>query len=62
MRGFWVLRRSEIARHSGLQAEVFKKGVPGARVVILPNASHFIYQSNEVDVLREMRAFLTSVE
>ena len=46
----------------GAQAEVFKKGVPGARVVILPNASHFIYQSNEVDVLREMRAFLTSVE
>ncbi len=39
------------------QVNAFEAGVPSARVVRLPNASHHIYKSNEEDVLREMRAF-----
>jgi hypothetical protein len=39
-------------------AAAFEKGVPTARVVILPNANHFVFLSNEADVLREMNAFL----
>jgi non-heme chloroperoxidase len=33
-------------------------GVPSARVVRLPNANHFVFLSNEADVLREMNAFI----
>lgn len=39
-------------------AESFAKGVPQARVVRLANASHFVFLSNEADVLREIFAFL----
>jgi pimeloyl-ACP methyl ester carboxylesterase len=31
--------------------------VPNARVVRLPGATHFVFRSNEADVLREIRAF-----
>ena len=41
-----------------LQAKAFQMGVPSARVVFLPHAHHYIFISNEADVLREMRAFL----
>jgi len=40
------------------QADAFEKGVPSARVVRLPHASHIVYRSNEADVLREMNAFI----
>lgn len=40
------------------QARAFQAGVPSARVVILPHANHYVFMSNEADVLREMRAFL----
>jgi non-heme chloroperoxidase len=40
------------------QADAFEKGLPNARVVRLPHASHFVVRSNEADVLREMNAFI----
>jgi len=40
------------------QAAAFESGVPTARVVRLPGAQHYVYLSNEADVLREMRSFL----
>jgi len=40
------------------QIKEFEKGVPTARVVRLRGANHYVYLSNEADVLREMRAFL----
>jgi non-heme chloroperoxidase len=42
------------------QAKAFEDGVPSARVIRLRGA-HFIFLSNESDVLREMRAFLTGL-
>jgi pimeloyl-ACP methyl ester carboxylesterase len=42
----------------GAQADALAKGVPSARIVRIPHASHVIYDSNEADVLREMNAFL----
>jgi pimeloyl-ACP methyl ester carboxylesterase len=44
------------------QADAFKAGVPNARVVLLPNASHFVFKSNEAEVEREMRAFLATLQ
>ena len=41
------------------QAMAFENGLPSARVVRLPNADHYVFQSNEADVLREMNAFLS---
>lgn len=40
------------------QVNAFELGNPGATVVRLPNADHFVFRSNEADVLREMKAFL----
>jgi non-heme chloroperoxidase len=46
----------------GRFAEAFERGVPSARVVRLPNANHFIFLTNEADVLREIRAFLAGLK
>jgi pimeloyl-ACP methyl ester carboxylesterase len=43
------------------QAKAFESGVPSARVVRLPHAGHYVFLTNEADVLREMRAFVSSL-
>jgi non-heme chloroperoxidase len=43
---------------TGAQAKAFESGVPSARVVRLPHANHYVFFSNEADVLRELNAFL----
>jgi non-heme chloroperoxidase len=40
------------------QADAFATGVPSAHVVRLPNADHYVFNSNESDVIREMNDFL----
>jgi non-heme chloroperoxidase len=47
--------------NTGAQAKAFESGVPSARVVRLPHANHYVFFSNEADVLREMNAFLGSL-
>lgn len=44
------------------QAQLIEDGVSTARVVRLPGAHHYIYLSNEADVLREMRSFLSGLK
>jgi pimeloyl-ACP methyl ester carboxylesterase len=36
----------------------FARRLPNARVVILPNANHFVFRSNQSEVITEMRAFI----
>jgi non-heme chloroperoxidase len=43
------------------QAKAFEGGEPTARVIRL-RGTHFIFLSNEPDVLREMRAFLAGLK
>ena len=43
------------------QTKAFANGVPTAHVVVIPGAHHYIYLSNEPDVLREMHAFLAGL-
>lgn len=43
------------------QVEAFQAGNPGAKVVRLPNADHFVFYSNEADVLREVNAFISNL-
>jgi non-heme chloroperoxidase len=45
-----------------MQARAFENGVPSARVVRLPHANHYIFLTNEADVLREMNAFLERLQ
>jgi hypothetical protein len=44
------------------QAKALEDGLPSARVVRLPHASRNVYISNEVDVLREINAFIASLD
>ena len=46
---------------TGVQAKAFESGIPSARVVRLPHANHYVFLSNEADVLREMNAFLANL-
>jgi non-heme chloroperoxidase len=46
---------------SGEQSKAFEAGVPVARVVRLPNADHYVFRSNETEVLREINIFLQSL-
>jgi pimeloyl-ACP methyl ester carboxylesterase len=43
------------------QAKAFETGVPSAHVVRLPHANHYLFLSNEADVLREIGIFLASL-
>ena len=49
--------RSYLNRYEG----TMRAGVPGARIVELPGADHYVFFSNEVDVLRELHAFLADL-
>jgi len=46
----------------GAQITAFGRGVPTARVVRIPDADHYVFQSNEADVLREMNAFIAGLK
>jgi hypothetical protein len=43
------------------QAKAFETGLPAARVVRLADADHYVFQSNERDVLREIGAFINGL-
>jgi non-heme chloroperoxidase len=43
------------------QADAFEAGVPTARVVRLRDADHYVFKSNETDVIREMNVFLAGL-
>jgi len=47
---------------TGMQATAFEKGLPTARVVRIPHADHYVFRSNEADVLRYMDAFVAELK
>jgi non-heme chloroperoxidase len=40
------------------QAQAFKSQVPGARIALIPNADHYLFRTNESDVIREINDFV----
>ena len=48
--------------NTGAQAKAVEIGVPTARVVTLPHADHYVFRSNEADVLREINAFIARLQ
>ena len=47
---------------SGPHVTAFERGIPGARVVRVPHANHYVFRSNETEVLREIRAFVAGLQ
>jgi non-heme chloroperoxidase len=43
------------------QAKAFETQVPNAKVIRIPRANHYVFRSNEADVLREMNAFIATL-
>jgi len=48
-------------RSTEQQAVAFERQIPGSRVLRIPNANHYVFISNEADVLREMNAFIADL-
>ena len=43
------------------QANAFRRGVPQSRVVLLPNAHHFLFVTHQTEVVREIGAFIATL-
>lgn len=43
------------------QAKAFQAGIPSAHVILLPNAKHRVFESNEAEVFRDMNIFLATL-
>jgi non-heme chloroperoxidase len=54
---------TEALQTAGIEAiaKAFENGTPSARVVRVPHSTHYVFLSNEADVLLEMRAFLAGL-
>lgn len=72
--GAWIERstdpsvRSEAKAYSAAmeslvtkQEKAIKSSIPSAQVITIPNASHFVYLSNEAEVLRYIQLFITGL-
>jgi non-heme chloroperoxidase len=72
--GPWVERKTDasvrssanaysaaLAALTARQEKAVKDAVTTAHVVELPNANHFVFLSNEADVLREIRDFVAGL-
>ena len=51
---------NDLARTSK-QIEAFKAAVPSATIVRLPKADHYVFNSNEVEVLHSIDMFMAKV-
>jgi pimeloyl-ACP methyl ester carboxylesterase len=49
------------ARARETQTKAFEKGVPASRVVRISGANHYIFVSNEAEVLKEIRDFISGL-
>ena len=58
-----ALAKSDSAYLAGVmpQIDAFQRGVPGARVLRIPHSNHFVFRSNEAEVLNEVVAFINGL-
>jgi alpha-beta hydrolase superfamily lysophospholipase len=72
--GIWVDENTDPAVHTAAksystalealterQEKSVKNGVPTAHVITLPGANHYVFLSNEAEVLKDIDAFLVSL-
>ncbi len=43
------------------QEKALKDGLPAARVITVPDANHYVYLSNEAEVIRDLSAFIADL-
>jgi non-heme chloroperoxidase len=46
---------------TGGQVEAFQRGLPSARVIRLAHANHYVFESNQAEVLDEVNAFIAKL-
>jgi pimeloyl-ACP methyl ester carboxylesterase len=46
---------------TGGQVDAFQRGLPAAHVVRLPHANHYVFESNQAEVLTEVNAFISTL-
>ena len=56
-----AVRQALVKRNKEPQYAAFARQVPSAHVVRIPHATHYVFRSNEADVLREMNAFIATL-
>ena len=54
--GFNARRAAELSRIAA-----FERGIPGSRVIILADANHYVFRSNEAEVLTGIRRFISAL-
>jgi non-heme chloroperoxidase len=54
-------RQALMKRNKEAQVAAFARQVPSAHVVRIPHATHYVFRSNEADVLREINAFIATL-
>jgi pimeloyl-ACP methyl ester carboxylesterase len=59
--GAQAVREALMKRNKEPQVAAFERQVPSAHVVRIPHATHYIFRSNEADVLREMNTFIANL-
>jgi non-heme chloroperoxidase len=55
------VRQALMKRTKELQYAAFARQVPAAHVVRISHATHYVFRSNEADVLREMNSFIATL-
>jgi pimeloyl-ACP methyl ester carboxylesterase len=53
---------TELAALTARQENAVQNGVPNAHVISLQHAHHYVYLSNEDDIVREIRAFVSALK
>lgn len=56
-----AMRQTLMKRNKEQQYAAFARQVPSAHVVRIPHATHYVFRSNEADVLREMNTFIATL-
>ena len=56
-----AVRQALEIRNKKRQIAAFERQVPSAHMVLIPHATHYVFQSNEADVLREISTFIATL-
>lgn len=54
-------RQKLMVRDKRSQIAAVERQVPSAQVVLIPHAAHYVFRSNEADVLRAMNSFIATL-
>lgn len=55
------VRQALEMREKNAQIAAWERQVPSAHVVLIPRATHYVFRSNEADVLRELNRFVATL-